>query len=133
MGATINSSGYKVVNLKRKIVLIHRLIAQAFIPNPEKKRCINHKDGVKTNNSLKNLEWCTYKENSVHALATGLREPTQGEKIGCSKLTEKDIKKIRMLKKTNPKIKGLELAEMFNIDGSQISRVLSKKIWAHVK
>lgn len=68
--------GYKVVTLRKgkevKVVYIHKLIAQLFIPNPLNKICINHKDGDKLNNSIDNLEWATYKENNNHARDTGL-------------------------------------------------------------
>lgn len=49
-----------------KIYKVHRLVAEAFIPNPDKKRCINHKDWNKFNNNIENLERCTYSENSIH-------------------------------------------------------------------
>lgn len=68
--------GYKSVhfkiNGKRKDVTVHRLVAHAFLPNPEKMPAVNHKDTDKTNNDVENLEWVTNKENSQHALKNGL-------------------------------------------------------------
>ena len=68
--------GYYLVTLthegKRKNQFIHRLLAQAFIPNPLSKAHVNHLDGNKTNNLLSNLEWATPQENSQHAVDLGL-------------------------------------------------------------
>ena len=67
---TTESSGYLVVKMqvgKKSIVKkIHRLVAEAFIPNPDNLPCVNHKDENCTNNSKDNLEWCTYKHNANH-------------------------------------------------------------------
>ena len=66
-----NGHGYLCVqicgNKKKEKKYIHRLVATAFIPNPEEKPCVNHIDGNKRNNRASNLEWCTHEENTRHA------------------------------------------------------------------
>lgn len=63
--------GYKTVTIKGKVKLVHRLVAEAFIPNPENKPEVNHKDRNHSNNILSNLEWVTKIENMQHAIANG--------------------------------------------------------------
>lgn len=64
-----NRVGYKVLSVKNKIYLVHRLVAKLFIPNPNNYKYINHKDENKTNNNVENLEWCTNKYNSEYSVA----------------------------------------------------------------
>jgi hypothetical protein len=84
-----NTGGYQQVTLhnriKSKNIVIHRLIAKAFIPNPENKPQVNHIDGNKSNNSVTNLEWCTCSENVKHA-----------HKIGLLSISDKNIKALKL-------------------------------------
>lgn len=70
IGQSYTSKGYKRVHIhfngKRKEELVHRLVAEAFIPNPKNFYCINHKDETRTNNAVENLEWCDYKYNNTY-------------------------------------------------------------------
>lgn len=71
LSGSVNSHGYRVVSLtkdgKKTDCKLHRLLATAFIPNPNNFECVNHIDGDKLNNSLDNLEWCTKRRNNQHA------------------------------------------------------------------
>lgn len=73
----LNDEGYLIVCLTKErntyTKKVHRIVAEAFIQNPQKKKCVNHIDGNKTNNNVWNLEWCTHKENNIHAGETGLK------------------------------------------------------------
>jgi len=81
-------TGYLIVNLwknnKGSGFYVHRLVAQAFIPNNENKPEVNHIDGNKRNNHISNLEWVTSKENTQHAINTGL-------KVYTNRLTEEEF------------------------------------------
>lgn len=90
MTSSIGKHGYCRVQLfghngSFKTVRIHRLVAQAFIPNPENKPQVNHKDGNKQNNRVDNLEWCTNSENGKHAWDNNLRTKNFGKNNYMSK------------------------------------------------
>lgn len=87
-------TGYCVVLLygeRRHYCLVHRLVAQAFLDNPENKPCVNHIDGNKQNNNVDNLEWVTKSENTQHAIKLGLRKDSnmRGKKGILNKLSKK--------------------------------------------
>ena len=89
LALVVGSTGYHKVGLykngKRTHISVHILVAKAFIDNPENKPQVNHIDGIKTNNSVENLEWVTAFENTMHAFNTGLRrgsDHNKGKKLG---------------------------------------------------
>lgn len=83
----ITNRGYSIVVLffgnVSKGYLCHRLVAEAFIQNPNKKPDVNHKNGIKTDNRVDNLEWVTRSENVIHAMETGLKKDYKGKKVIC--------------------------------------------------
>lgn len=78
LNLTFDKDGYLYCRLckdsKPRAYKVHRLVAQAFIPNAQNKPQVNHLDGDKTNNHVENLEWCTISENQIHAFRTGLND-----------------------------------------------------------
>jgi hypothetical protein len=79
--------GYLLVNLcvhnKRRLCRVHRLVAEAFIPNPDGKPQINHKNGNKKDNRVYNLEWATASENGKHSFANGFSQTVNKKKVVC--------------------------------------------------
>jgi hypothetical protein len=131
-----------VINGKLCTKKIHRLIAEAFIPNPEKKPQVNHINCIKSDNRVENLEWVTPKENTEHAIKNNLfcfidsvksvnKIIKKGELNGNSKLTASDVLQIRKLYK--PRLFTLEmLAKKFNVKRSCVKDVVLKKSWKHL-
>lgn len=75
------TKGYVFVSLGKSSLLLHRVIAQHFIPNPYNYPEVNHIDGNKLNNHYSNLEWCTPKQNTQHAIINNLRKTPKGKQI----------------------------------------------------
>jgi hypothetical protein len=107
---------------------IHIIVARTFISNPLNLPEVNHIDGNKENCAATNLEWSTKSDNEKHAYRTGLRS-AKGEKNNQSKLTDIQVKEIKELK---GKIKGSEVAIMYDIDRSVIYNIFNNKAWKHI-
>jgi tRNA nucleotidyltransferase/poly(A) polymerase len=126
-----HSAGYYQIclcnNGENSYKYIHRLVAKAFIPNPENKPTVNHKDGNKKNNYVGNLEWATYPENKIHAFETGISIPTHGQQVWNSILKESDISTIKDLNKDG--YNQREIADKYGVNKSVISRILSGDDW----
>ena len=97
----INKKGYCILATRisgiNKTFRLHRVVAEAFIDNPEGKPVVNHIDGCKHNNHVSNLEWCTHSENNIHALETGLASVDHLLKLNKlnRKLRDDEIRAIR--------------------------------------
>lgn len=110
-------------------LLVHRVVALHFIPNPDKKAFVNHKDGNKQNNRVDNLEWATRQENEDHAYETGLKNST-GSNNSMAKLNEDKVRMIRTLSKTGASIK--DLASEYGVHRVTIGRIINNRVWASV-
>jgi len=125
-------NGYLAVSLSKegelKTFKLSRLVAKAFIPNPDNKPTVNHIDGVKTNDIVSNLEWNTHSENIQHAFDTGLKEGRKGSKHGRAKLTNEIVLTIRASKNKTHQ----QLADEFQICRQHISKIINRKSWKHI-
>jgi hypothetical protein len=121
--------GLRKNDIKQKQFFVHRLVAIAFIQNINNKKIINHINGIKTDNRLENLEWCTYSENQIHAYRNGLNysNPLRGDKHQNSKLNYKQVIEIRKL--IEKKVKLKEIAFKYNISIASVSLIKNKKTW----
>jgi len=139
----LNECGYSTVILSKKgkikMYRTHRLVAAAFIPNPENKLEVNHINGIKTDNNVENLEWCTRTENEQHAYYTGLKKGGSAHYL--SKFTEEEVKHIKTMcknatllsKECGYKVTIGVIAELYGVSKSAISAIKLERNWKHVK
>lgn len=127
-----NKSGYPVVSYKGTPTLVHRLVAMAFLPNPENKPCVNHIDSVRDNNNLINLEWCTYQENAIHGnqFGFGLEKYVHGEANNFAIHTEETIREVCKLLVEG--YRGVDIERMTGIHKALISDIKRGKRWSSV-
>ena len=134
--ATQNSNGYMMIVVRPngrasfKGVIVHRAVAETFIPNANGYKQVNHIDGDKHNNAVSNLEWCNQSMNMKHAFAHGLMNNSRfrGQGAYGSKLKEEDIIEIRKLCDER-KFTKKRIAEMYNCSLSNIKLIAGRKTW----
>jgi len=130
-----DTKGYQRIGLYKNGLTInqkiHRLVARAFIPNPDNKAEVNHKDSNKQNNNAENLEWVTLVENMKHAYDNKLIPAMIGSKNGRSKITEADVIIIRSMAYTGIDYKDIK--KHFPVNEKTIHKIIHRKLWDHVK
>ncbi len=132
-----HSGGYLSVALSRdgqtRLRFVHRLVAQAYIPNPQHLPEVNHIDANKKNNHRSNLEWNTRLQNAKHAKRHNLykHEPARGERHPDAKLTDSKVKEIRRLWDADEVSLG-DLIARYGLSKSSLSAVCNRRTWTHL-
>jgi len=131
-----NKKGYLICNLhtphtKKITPKVHRLVAQAFIQNPENKPEVNHIDCNTKNNRVSNLEWVTSSENQKHAIKHNGRSYI-GENCPAHKLTEKQVLEIRSIKRVKKQPSYKEIAKRYGVGYGSIAGIRQGISWKHL-
>jgi len=136
MSSAYCSNGYEKLILRNengpKNFTVHRLVAESFVKNPFNKKEVNHKNGIKSDNQAKNLEWVTRKENIRHSYETGLKVNRSGEKCPNAKLNEINVLTLKTFIPVK-KYTNIELAKIYNITPSTVSVIKNGRTWGHIK
>jgi hypothetical protein len=115
----------------KKGELVHRLVATAYVENPNGYDIVNHKDGNILNNNSYNLEWTTSKGNTMHAIENNLRPNPQGETNPNAKLSTKDVDTIFYLR-NELKWTQQRIADEMNVTKGHINNILKKRLWRNM-
>lgn len=132
-----SNKGYLYVTLsgggQQKAAKVHRVVCEAFHPNPENKPFVNHKNGIRGDNRAENLEWCTSKENRIHArdvLGVKSSVPCQGELNRNAKLSESDVYELHNHLNGGGTID--HFAEAKGLQKRSVMNILKGKSWRHL-
>ena len=134
LGTKTNKYGYKEVALskdgKTKTVLLHRLIATHFVDNPDNLPCVNHKNGIKTDNRIENLEWVTRSQNTKHAYENNLGGFRDYANSGIKAMNEKtQYVSVRLVAPDGSELQfdgAKEAAEHLGTTNDEVTRAIRK-------
>lgn len=117
---------------RKRPMYVHRLVAEAFIPNPDELPVLNHKDNNPRNNHVENLEWCTVAQNNAHRLRLGPRKMSdqKGVKNSQAKLTDADVLAIR--RRYRECGNASQVAREFGISATYCGNICARRMWKHV-
>lgn len=128
-----DKDGYGLVTLhlpsgKQKVPRVHRLVAQAWIQNPDNKPTVNHINEDKLDNRVANLEWATSKENNHHSLTNVYKGLRGSNNVNATGLTEEDVLDIRMFYDNGIRVKDIK--KLYKVAQSTIERIAYRKSWS---
>lgn len=138
LACSLTKDGYVKVRLVRKGIdkteRVHRLVAEAFVENPENKGTVNHIDGNKQNNNANNLEWTDRSEQMYHAYKLGLKKCMIGSSNKLAKLTDEQVREIRKSYIPQSKENGtVALAKKYGVTDRVIGLIIKNKSYKNVK
>jgi len=131
----VDTSGYKRISVvlkngSSKRVLVHRMVAEAYVDNPNNHHYVNHKDGNKLNNHYKNLEWCTSSDNQKHAYKTSLKQYPKGQLNGRNRLSEQDV--LNIYWELYNGARNIDVRNKYDIGCGTLTCIKNKRNWNYL-
>ena len=122
--------GIRIDRAKTKYFLVNRLVAEAFLPNTDGLPIVHHKNGIRNDNRVGNLEWVSNSKNTQDGYDRGYVSKVRGENNALTKLTEQKVRDIRNQFENG--ISKNKLAKLYNVSNMLIAGIINRKYWHHV-
>lgn len=128
-----NSWEYYKTAMDGRSIVVHRVVAATWIPNPDGKPFVNHKNGDKADNRAENLEWCTTSENILHAYRTGLEQKALGQRHHAAKMTDEQVRQFKHEWAHNRKMSRKQYAEKLGVSEATLKDIIRGRSWSWLK